>query len=93
MPATVKDTWFHSKWRPSMGWIYMVTCVTDFIIFPVGWATLQAMTGADLVQWAPITLQAGSFYHITMGAIIGVTAYGRTQEKLCELNKNSLPKP
>jgi hypothetical protein len=30
----------------------------------------------------PITLQGGGLFHVAMGAVLGVTAYGRTQEKL-----------
>ena len=33
-------------------------------------------------QWVPITLQGGGLFHVAMGAVLGVTAYGRTQEKL-----------
>jgi len=73
-----------------MGWVYMITCITDFILFPVFWALMQAGTAAELVQWSPITLQAGGLYHIAMGAIVGVTAYGRTQEKLNQIKNTSV---
>jgi len=33
-------------------------------------------------QWTPITLQGGGLFHISMLTIVGVTAYGRTKEKL-----------
>jgi hypothetical protein len=33
-------------------------------------------------QWLPITLQGGGLYHIALGAILGVAAYGRSQEKI-----------
>lgn len=33
-------------------------------------------------QWVPITLQGGGLFHVAMGAVLGVSAYGRTQEKL-----------
>ena len=33
-------------------------------------------------QWVPITLQGGGLFHVAMGGVLGVTAYGRTQEKL-----------
>jgi hypothetical protein len=29
-----------------------------------------------------LTLQGAGFFHIAMGAVLGVTAYGRTQEKI-----------
>jgi hypothetical protein len=33
-------------------------------------------------QWVPITLQGGGLFHVAMGAVLGVSAYGRTQEKV-----------
>ena len=71
-----KEDWMNSKWRPMMGWIYMLTCITDFVIFPVLWSILQA------AMKQPITLQGAGLFHLSMGAIIGVAAFGRTQEKL-----------
>jgi hypothetical protein len=77
-----KEDWMQSKWRPAMGWLYMATCAFDFIIFPVGWSVLQAVTKAPLTQWMPLTLQGAGLFHLAMGAVLGIAAYGRTQEKL-----------
>jgi hypothetical protein len=33
-------------------------------------------------QWNPLTLQGAGFFHIAMGAVLGISAYGRTQEKI-----------
>jgi len=78
-----KEDWMNSKWRPMMGWSYMLTCVADFVIFPVLWSVLQALSKGQVnVQWQPITLQGAGLYHIAMGAVLGIAAYGRTQEKL-----------
>ena len=77
-----KEDWMNAKWRPMMGWIYMLTCVTDFIIFPILWAMLQAALKQPVSAWQPITLQGAGLFHLSMGAIIGVAAFGRTQEKL-----------
>ena len=30
-------SFINSKWRPMMAFIYMITCATDFVIFPVLW--------------------------------------------------------
>jgi hypothetical protein len=35
--------------------------------------------------WQSLTLTAGGLFHISFGAIIGVTAFGRTREKLAKL--------
>jgi hypothetical protein len=60
-----KEDWMNSKWRPMMGWSYMLTCIADFVIFPVLWSVLQAISKGQVnVQWQPITLQgAGSVPH------------------------------
>ena len=78
-----KEDWMNSKWRPMMGWSYMLTCIADFVIFPVLWSVLQSISKGQVnVQWQPITLQGAGLYHIAMGAVLGIAAYGRTQEKL-----------
>ena len=77
----------NSKWRPMMAFIYMITCATDFIIFPVLWSVLQAVQGGQVTsQWAPLTLQGAGLYHIAMGAVLGLAAYGRSQEKIAGKN-------
>jgi len=75
--------WINKKMRPMMGWIYMLTCTCDFVIFPVLWSVLQAMShGSVTSQWQPLTLQGAGLYHIAMGAVLGIAAYGRTKEKV-----------
>ena len=77
------EDWINKKWRPVMGWIYMLTCTADFIIFPILWSLLQAMSKVSVTsQWQPLTLQGAGLYHIAMGAVLGIAAYGRTKEKL-----------
>lgn len=78
-----KEDWMNAKWRPMMGWMYMLICTMDFVIFPVLWGLLQTLGGGRVeTQWQPITLQGAGLFHMAMGAIIGVAAFGRTQEKL-----------
>jgi Cu/Ag efflux pump CusA len=78
-----KEDWMNTKWRPAMGWMYMIVCITDFIIFPILWSMLQAMDkGSVTNQWQPLTLQGAGLFHMAMGAIVGVTAWSRGQEKL-----------
>ena len=45
------------------------------------------------MQWQPITLQGAGLFHIAMGAVLGIAAYGRTQEKLGGANNGGLPAP
>ena len=73
----------NSKWRPLMAVIYMVTCACDFVIFPILWSLLQTLSGGQVTsQWMPLTLQGAGLYHIAMGAVLGIAAYGRSQEKI-----------
>ena len=91
-----KEDWMNSKWRPMMGWMYMVVCMFDMVVFPVLWSLLQATThGSVNTQWNPLTLQGAGLFHIAMGAVLGIAAFGRTQEKLSGANNGGaqLPTP
>ena len=77
-----KEDWMNSKWRPMMGWMYMLICTMDMVVFPVLWSLLQTITHTQITQWNPLTLQGAGLFHIAMGAVLGIAAFGRTQEKL-----------
>jgi hypothetical protein len=86
-----KEDWMNSKWRPMMGWMYMLVCTTDFVLFPILWSLIQAIGGGQVhTQWQPITLQGAGLFHIAMGAVLGIAAFGRTQEKLGGANNGGL---
>ena len=74
--------WMQKLWRPAMGWMYMLICLLDMAVFPVCWSLLQAMMHMPITQWNPLTLQGAGLFHIAMGAVLGISAFGRTQEKL-----------
>ena len=77
-----------------MGWMYMLVCTMDFVVFPILWSLLQSLShGIVNSQWQPLTLQGAGLFHIAMGAVIGVSAYGRTQEKLNGANNGGLAQP
>ena len=84
-----EDNWLYTTWRPTMAWVYMATCITDFILFPIFWALLHAALKQPLQAWNPITLQGAGLFHVSMGAIIGISAFGRTQEKLAGVIGNT----
>jgi hypothetical protein len=89
-----KEDWMNNKWRPMMGWMYMVVCMADFVIFPILWSIVQVHGGGEVkAQWMPITLQGAGLFHIAMGAILGIAAYGRTQEKMAGANNGGLNLP
>ena len=82
-----KEDWMNAKWRPMMGWMYMVVCTMDFVLFPILWSLLQAITKiGQITQWNPLTLQGAGLFHIAMGAVLGLAAFGRTQEKIAGAN-------
>ena len=88
-----KEDWMNSKWRPMMGWMYMVVCMMDMVVFPILWSLLQTMTHSPITQWNPLTLQGAGLFHIAMGAVLGIAAFGRTQEKLGGANNGGLQTP
>ena len=89
-----KEDWMNSKWRPMMGWMYMGVCIFDFVLAPVLWSLTQALFhGGVNVQWQPLTLQGAGLFHISMGAVLGLAAYGRTQEKLAGANNGGIQLP
>jgi len=86
-----KEDWMNSKWRPMMGWMYMLICTMDMVVFPILWSLLQSLShGAVNSQWQPLTLQGAGLFHIAMGAVLGIAAHGRTQEKLNGANNGGL---
>ena len=72
----------------------MIVCFFDFVLFPILWSAVQAIGHGQVnVQWQPITLQGAGLFHIAMGAVLGIAAYGRTQEKLGGANNGGLQLP
>jgi len=80
------EHWMKSFWRPAMGWLYMLICFADFVVFPaitMFLPVIDRMFGLQMnyVAWQSLTLSNGGLIHLAFGAILGVSAYGRTQEK------------
>ena len=78
-------------WRPAMGWLYMLICAFDFIIAPILTMTMPVylkMLGAaqiSYMQWQSLTLSNGGLIHLAFGAILGVAAWTRGQEKISKM--------
>ena len=87
VPDVQNENWVKSYWRPAMGWLYMAICAFDFIIFPLMMimypvvAKLFGLT-AEYSAWQSLTLTNGGLIHMAFGAILGVAAWTRGQEKL-----------
>jgi hypothetical protein len=76
------------------GWMYMSVCMFDFMIAPILWSLIQAaFHGSIQTQWQPLTLQGAGLFHIAMGAVLGIAAMGRTQEKLAGANNGGFVPP
>ena len=85
--AKEDEHWMKAMWRPAMGWLYMAMCACDFIIFPVIAMFLpQIVPGLTYIPWKSITLDNGGLIHMAFGAILGVAAWTRGQEKIAGKN-------
>jgi len=84
-PDSVEDPWINKYWRPAIGIMYIVICCFDFIVFPVLSALYQAMWKLPYSHWDPLTLKSGAIFHLSIGAILTATSYGRSQEKIAAI--------
>ena len=92
--AKPQEDWMARRWRPAMGWLYMAVCAMDFMIFPILWSVLQSVSHGQVTnQWQPLTLQGAGLFHLAMGAVLGIAAYGRTQEKMSGANNGGIAPP
>jgi hypothetical protein len=81
-----QEDWMIKKWRPAMGWTYMGICILDMAVFPILWSVAQVLTTQPITQWNPLTLQGAGLFHIAMGAVLGIAAFSRGQEKMAAMN-------
>jgi hypothetical protein len=92
-----EEDWMTKKWRPMMAIMYMTACLFDFVFFPIMFTAVQfwevSAANDAFRQWAPITLQGGGLFHVAMGAVLGVSAWSRGQEKMAGVSGGSAPAP
>ena len=83
------ESFLITGWRPMLAWSYVLICLFDFMMGPIIYNILQYMNpGQHLDMWQAVTLQGGGLYHLSMGAIVGLSTHGRTKEKI-ENSKSS----
>jgi hypothetical protein len=82
------EDWIRTHWRPMMAFVYMAIVLFDFIVGPIFWSIIQIYGGSVTIQWSPLTLIAGGVFHAAMGAVLGISAFTRGQEKVEEIKKN-----
>lgn len=84
------EHWVKAYWRPAMGWLYMAMCAFDFILFPI-FAMMQPVfmkiwkIEMQYTAWKSLTLDNGGLIHLAFGAILGVSAWSRGQEKISKV--------
>jgi len=84
------EHWVKAYWRPAMGWLYMAMCFMDFIVFPMLTMFLPVIekgfgVNVGYTPWVSLTLSNGGMIHLAFGAILGVAAYTRGQEKIAKI--------
>jgi hypothetical protein len=86
-PSVVSEHWAKAFWRPAMGWLYMIICFMDFVGFPLLTIFLPIIfkpfgLTMPYQAWQSLTLSNGGLIHLAFGAILGVSAFSRGQEKI-----------
>jgi len=81
------EHWVKAYWRPAMGWLYMIICGMDFVGFPLLTIFLPVIfqpfgLTVPYQTWQSLTLANGGLIHLSFGAILGVAAFTRGQEKM-----------
>lgn len=81
------EHWAKAFWRPAMGWLYMIICFMDFVGFPLLTIFLPVIFKpfgftVPYQTWTSLTLSNGGLIHLAFGAILGVSAFTRGQEKM-----------
>jgi hypothetical protein len=89
-PDKATEDWMTKKWRPMMAVTYMAINIFDFILGPILYNLLQYWNpGQSIGMWQPLTLQGGGLVHIAFGAILGISAWTRGQEKVEAIKANA----
>ena len=81
-----EEHWVKQYWRPAMGWLYMVICACDFVVYPLISMFMPVFIKMQYMPWKSITLDNGGLIHLSFGAILGVAAWTRGQEKIVGKN-------
>ena len=81
-PVQTYGNWIHNTWRPATAWVYLIICLFDFLVAPVITFYFFGRFGhSSYTQWQPITLIGSGLFHVAMGAVLGVSAWQRGEEK------------
>lgn len=87
----MEEHWLKQYWRPILAYSYILVCLFDFVLAPIMNALISYYGKMPYVPWTSLTLGEGGFYHMAMGATIGVSAWTRGQERVQKiLQENGL---
>ena len=85
-------------WRDWAALVYLFICLCDFFVGPLWWNLLMWSACNDVLsegrmcettRWTPLTLQAGALFHLSFGAILGVTSWKKSSEMKESNNKGN----
>lgn len=86
------NAWMRDFWRPLLAVAYTLIIMFDFVVAPILWSGLQVYADGEVTtQWLPLTLNGGGIFHGAMGAILGISAYTRGQEKIENIRNPHVP--
>lgn len=80
------QNFINTQWRPYMAWLYMAICGFDFLVAPILWPIFEATINMPVQPWDPITLKGAGLFHMAMAAILGITSWQRSQERISAMN-------
>jgi hypothetical protein len=84
------EHWVKSNWRPVLAWLYLITILADFVIFPgmqmLMWEHMPHGNTDHYTQWTSLTLSYGGIYHAGIAAILGVSVWSRSNERIAANN-------
>jgi len=88
-----EEHWVKSYWRPAAAWLYMLICLMDFVVFPALAMILPAVlkgfrVDATYTVWQSLSLASGGLIHLSFGAILGIAAWSRGNEKIAKIQPN-----
>ena len=83
-----QEGWYTRYWRATLAWAYVAICLFDFIIGPIfyAWYAYETKDVAKFGEWEPLTLSNAGVFHLSMGAILGVSSWSRGQEKIKQMD-------
>jgi len=81
-----KEKWYR-EWRGVAAYVYLAICLNDFMLAPILGQIWSWWVHVPYVVWVPLTVQGGGLFHVSFGAILGVSAWGKYIENRESISK------